>query len=288
VFSTEVGGESTVVRVTPNGLEVIELVRGSHPAWSPDGQSLAFSCVTEPRAEPQTLGTCISRADGSGQIVLVHDGYKPSFSPDGAYIAYIRGVIDVPDVFVTSVRTPADEQLVGHSAFVRWSPDSERLLLNQPAGSLSIVSRDGAILHALGGYDGAWSPDGGRAALLRIVGTRASLLLADLRNGTLTPTGFATESAPEGIVWLAGDRILFLMDGDLWRLDLAVPAEPVRLTVDLGIDWPTLSPSPDLRWVAFTKTEGQGAGLYLASVDGGWSLLVARSQLRYPDWQPAT
>jgi Tol biopolymer transport system component len=76
------------------------------------------------------------------------------------------------------------------------------------------------------------------------------------------------------------------MDGDIWRLDLARPTEPVRLTVGLEIDWPTLSPSPDGRWVAFTKTAGQDAGLYVASVDGGWALIVPAIQLRDPDWQP--
>ena len=285
VFSTEVGGVSMVVRVTPNGLDVTELVPGSHPEWSPDGQLLAFSCETVPNAE--FLGTCTSRADGSGRTTLIQDGYGARFSPDGARIAFFRGRIDVHDVFVTDVRAPAHGQLVGHSNKVHWSADSERLLLQGEPGRLTIVSRNGDVLQTIDGYEGAWSPDGGRIALLRIVGTTASLLLVDVTNGSVTSTGFETESPPEGIVWLAGDRIFFLMDGDIWRLDLAAPTQPVRLTMDLGADWPTLSPSPDLRWVAFTKTEGQGAGLYVASVNGGWSLIVERSQLRYPDWQPA-
>lgn len=287
LFTAEVSGASMVARVAPNGLDATQLVRGTHPDWSPSGQSLAFSCVTEPNAEPPTLGTCVSRADGSGRAILVQDGYAPQFSPNGAHIAYLQGVIDVPDVFVTDARAPGDGQLVGRSAFVRWSPDSERLLLHTDAGSLTIVSRDGDVLQTIGGYDGAWSPDGSRIAFFRIVGTVASLQLADAANGSVSATGYTTESAPEGIVWLADDRLLFLMDGDIWRLDLAAPTQPSRLTVDLGIDWPTLSASPDRGWVAFTKTEGQGAGLYVASVNGGWALIVAAIQLRNPSWQPA-
>jgi dipeptidyl aminopeptidase/acylaminoacyl peptidase len=286
VFSAEVNRVQTLVRVAPNGLELGDLLPGSQPAWSPDGQLLAFSCVTDPRAEPATLGICMSRPDGSGKTTFIRDGHSPQYSPDGARISYLRGIIDAAEVFVTDARTGRDGQMVGRSISVLWSPDSERLLLHD-IGGLSIVGRAGDVVQPIGGYAGAWSPDGGKVAFFRVVGTVAHLLLADVTSGSITPTGFATESALEGIVWLAPDRLVFLMDGDLWRMDLTRPTEPVQLTTGLAIDWPTLSLSPDLHWVAFTKTSGEDAGLYVASVDGGWALIVEATQLRDPTWQPA-
>jgi Tol biopolymer transport system component len=287
LFSSDARRVSTVGRVGPNGMEAAEILSGSHPDWSPDGQAIAFSCVTDPSAEPETLGTCLSRADGSGKTTLIQEGYGAKFSPDGARLAYLRGVIDTSDVLVADLRAPAEGQVIGQSGTVDWSPDSERLLLRVEAGRQTIVSRDGRLLHEISGYGGAWSPDGSKVAHFRVVGSHTHLLLADATNGTITASGFETERAPEGIVWIAGDRLLFLMDGDLWRLDLAAPTEPARLTADLGIDWPMLSLSPDGEWVAFTKTEAAGAGLYVASVEGGWSQIVTAIQLRYPAWQPA-
>jgi serine/threonine-protein kinase len=58
----------------------------SYPAWIPGQNRIAFSCVTEPGP-----AICAKAADGKGETeILVKNGEVPAFSPDGAYMVYIR------------------------------------------------------------------------------------------------------------------------------------------------------------------------------------------------------
>ncbi|MDY6877739.1 MAG: hypothetical protein SWK90_16275 [Chloroflexota bacterium] len=65
-------------------------------AWSPDGQSVAYTVLTTPHVfyrEPPETQVWWSRADGSDAHVLA-EGHSPLFSADGRTIYFIR---DVPD-----------------------------------------------------------------------------------------------------------------------------------------------------------------------------------------------
>ncbi len=58
----------------------------SYPSWIPGQNRIAFSCVTQ-----EGPAVCAKGADGKGATdILAKQGEVPAFSPDGAYMVYIR------------------------------------------------------------------------------------------------------------------------------------------------------------------------------------------------------
>jgi Tol biopolymer transport system component len=58
----------------------------SYPAWIPGQNRIAFSCVTG-----QGPAICAKAADGNGEPeILAKNAEVPAFSPDGAYMVYLR------------------------------------------------------------------------------------------------------------------------------------------------------------------------------------------------------
>jgi serine/threonine protein kinase len=58
----------------------------SYPTWIPGQNRIAFSCVTQ-----EGPAVCAKGADGKGATdILAKQGEVPAFSPDGAYMVYIR------------------------------------------------------------------------------------------------------------------------------------------------------------------------------------------------------
>jgi len=104
-----------------------ELMRGE-PAWSPDGQWLAFT-QSRGTAGPGRGSIWIMRADGSEKRqVTVHPGngfdLNPSWSPDGQRIAFQRGGIAIVSVATGQV---SYLDLPGVAAQPSWSPDGRHI-----------------------------------------------------------------------------------------------------------------------------------------------------------------
>jgi Tol biopolymer transport system component len=154
-----------------------------NPAWSPDGQTIAFSSARDKSTIPTLY---VMNADGSGLRRVTQDAadaWGPAWSPDGRRIAFGRVVGGVGndrdgDVFVVHVdgsgllnltRNPA----MDHSA--TWSPDGRRIAFvsyrdGHPA--IYVMNADGAAQRKLtrtphGEGSPAWSPDGRKIAFVR-------------------------------------------------------------------------------------------------------------------------
>jgi len=106
-------------------------------SWSPDGKKLAFQIQ---RSEERSTIAVLDLS--SGQVQTLGDGYEPSWSPDGNWIAYYASsgqkcMLMHPDGTGTRAVKTLGGRLFGCRVFgwrVVWSPDGKQLLLNQMKG----------------------------------------------------------------------------------------------------------------------------------------------------------
>jgi dipeptidyl aminopeptidase/acylaminoacyl peptidase len=239
---------SPVRPITPAGL------RAREPAWSPDGERIAF--------RTDSLGPChiwIASADSAGKVTSgdVHDG-TPSWSPDGHRIAFSRrfgrdvSICVVADTGGAVTRLTADP--ARHDWAPTWSPDGREVAFVGSTGMLRgiwIAPVEGGparCLHSGSGRDADpdWSPDG---------------------------TSVAFASAETG-------------GSDIWIAPVA-GGSPRRITTDPAYDvhpsW-----SPDGQRLAFSSSRTGREDIWIVGVsDGSLTRLttdpVSDSE---PDWSP--
>jgi TolB protein len=201
------------------------------PAWSPDGQSIAFVSKRDGRSHVYVMrsdGTKTRRLTDGGE-----DDAHPAWSPDGRRIAFARG----GEVWIVPAAGGAPHRLAidlhgGAAADPAWSPDGKLLAYDfrRPGFSileLWVVPADGTHARAVTrlGHESelpTWSPDGRRLAFE-----------SDLRGGHyeiysigVDGTGLhrETRSSTDTIdpAWApAGGRIAFSRDGGIWTVDRA-------------------------------------------------------------------
>jgi Tol biopolymer transport system component len=154
-----------------------------YPAWSPDGQWIAFTDGFEPNLEGGVHAIYVSPAAG-GQIRRVTSdadsvgGGAITFSPDGERIVFFseNAIKTIPiaggqsDVLVRDIRSGWQSQLA-------YSPDGSKIA-HSFAGKIWITSLDDGESQelrtglpdnaALGDFD--WSPDGSQIAFVATMG----------------------------------------------------------------------------------------------------------------------
>jgi Tol biopolymer transport system component len=161
-----------------DGSGITRLTTGGRPAWSPNGQRIAF--------QRDGLVYVTSAADSSEVLLAI--GTYPAWSPDGRRIAFTDSagisVMNADGSGITRLIShhfrhdtdPAGDLGVGKPA---WSPDGTLIAFEflgdgdvQPA-QIFVMSSDGSNPHTLTtspqGYryaesDPAWSPDGSKFA----------------------------------------------------------------------------------------------------------------------------
>jgi Ca2+-binding RTX toxin-like protein len=155
-----------------------------HPAWSPDGTTIAFDSSRSPdgpRFDHREL--FVMNADGSGVVRLTASlsdaSNDPAWSPDGARIAFVRYQVGVGDEHIWIMNSDGSGlvQLTSSTepdGDPEWSPDGTQIVyvraghagnFDQP-GRVYVVNADGTNEHQITGLGNqpAWSPDGSKIA----------------------------------------------------------------------------------------------------------------------------
>jgi Tol biopolymer transport system component len=165
------GGD--VRRITADGR------RKEPPVWSPTGPQLVYASSMPDPATPWQLFS--AREDGSAPAQIT-PGVRPSWSPDGATIAFVNGAIYAVHPDGRNLHRVAES--FGSGPFA-WSPDSSKIAFTTviplrkylpPGQEISVANADGSGTRQLTDlglqsvFDDAptWSPDGDQILFRRI------------------------------------------------------------------------------------------------------------------------
>jgi Tol biopolymer transport system component len=212
-----------------------------HPAWSPDGQQIAFS-----RTKASTRGLYVMSAEGSGQRRVTQEAihvWGASWSPDGRQLVFSSGVGDPGNfnIYVVNVDGSGQQQLTNNRGQdPAWSPDGQTIAFTRYVRAkvggfhgwqkeLHVMNADGSEQRKLtplattGSY--VWSPDGRRIAFVsnRDGNHEVYVINIDgsgLRNLTRNPAGdghpaWSPDGRKIGFVRIRGsNRDIYVMNAD--------------------------------------------------------------------------
>ena len=215
-------------------------------SWSPDGQHLAASTLSE--AQNQRAITLISLAGGPGRTITSpppeYSDWCATFSPDGKFIAFLRssgpGLVD--DLYVVAVsggepkRLTFDRREMGGAP--TWTPDSREIIFPSTRSGLPSLWRIPA--------------SGGMPARVQGVGISAF--------------GPAIALRANRLAYVDGQYAV-----DLWMVQLADPkhaAHGEQLILASKGQTGLAHISPDSRKVVFESTRSGYPEIWTANTDG--------------------
>jgi serine/threonine protein kinase/Tol biopolymer transport system component len=276
------------------------------PTFSPDGNEVAFSWCKEEACAIyiKQIGVVEEPSRLSKQP---DNAIWPRWSPDGAYVAFIR-IADGPDRLMQYVvvpqrggpehtiaefRIPQTSRLVGLPGGIAWTPDSRNLVVagaSEERGKTALYAvplRGGSIKmlvtapENMGDSDPAISSDGRQLAFTRIRSVlQSDIYVAGFSADTLTvgaPVRLNTKpgAANFGPAWIPNTTALVYSTAlsesmELHRVNAVANAVPEVVPVpDSAASWPALSPGG---WLAYARTIGGDSDIYRTKSNGqSWS-----------------
>ncbi|MEK6373972.1 MAG: protein kinase [Acidobacteriota bacterium] len=305
IFVQRVGGANAI------NLTKDSPVHDDEPAFSPDGQQIAF------RSERDGGGIFLMGATGESVRRLCDFGYNPAWSPDGKSIGIDTEKIADPSarvlishIWTVNVESGARKVLFDRSDAVQpaWSPHDHsiafwgvlkgrRVIFTMSArgGKATPIIDDGSM-----NWNPFWSPDG---KVLYFCSDRAGMMNLwrapiDERTGLLQrkaePVTLSTEWSGPASIARDGRSIAFAVQRGEWHL-YEIPFDPVKVAFtgsatelvrgSRRIQRGELS--PDGKYIAFNNLGAQ-EDIYIARRDGTDLRQLTNDTFkdRMPRWSP--
>jgi Tol biopolymer transport system component len=284
----------------------------TQPAFSPDGQQIAF------RSEREGGGLFIMGATGESARRLTDGGYNPSWSPDNKRIVFATEGVAGPlerrqtsQLWVMDLETRVKQLLSrGDAVQPSWSPHGQRIAYwSVPTGGgrrilWTVAAEGGKPVQVTNddhiNWDPVWAPDG--RSLFFVSDRSGSMNVwrvpVDEGSGRVLgePQPVTTSSQSLGLLSVSRDgrRIVCATDErksnlERWPLDptaLRVTGKLSPLTHGARAVRSSVA-SPDGQWIAFDTSSPQ-EDLFVAHVDGSGLRQLTSDTFkdRLPQWLP--
>ena len=313
VYASRASGNWDIYLQRVGGRNPINLTKGepaddTHPAFSPDGEWIAF------RSERAGGGLFIMGATGESVRRLTDTGYDPAWSPDGREIAYAMEAVSRPTYRGTIesqiwavVVASGERRLVsaGDGVQPNWSPHGQRIaywqykggqrdLVTVPAGggTPSAVTNDPYV-----DWNPVWHPDGRHLYFSSNRGGSMNLWRVPIDESTGRVLGafepVTTPSLYSGGISFSRDGTLFAYEDwdprvTQWKIGFdAVAGTCVGppLPAPLPVGAMEVNPSRDGAWLAFVAGRNQN-DIFVARTDGSELRQLTDDAPRdlYPSW----
>lgn len=311
LYLQRVGGKN------PRNLTVDSTTDDTQPAFSPDGERIAF------RSERERGGIFVMGATGESVKRLSDFGYHPAWSPDGREVACATHNIEDPndrtlersDIWIVNATTGEKRQLtgepIGDAAQPQWSPAGARLaywsrrkggqrdLWTIPAaGGTPVPVTDDAAFD----WNPVWSPDGRHLYFVSDRGGQMNLWRVPIEEGTGKVTGL-----PESLTTPSpyAQHLSFSRDGRRAVYVSQVSSKNI-LKADFNPDTGELTGrsvaitqgfkhtsqpnlSPDGEWFVYSTQGEKQEDLFIIDKDGAGAprqLTDDHFKDRHPRWSP--
>ncbi len=188
------------------------------------GTEIVYTKFTN-RSQWSRLGVFIYNVQTTEERLLTLDGYFPSWSPDGSWVAFNI----YPQIYKIKSNGDSLTQLTsgGGSFYPRWSPDGTQIVFNGNT-LFNVINRDGSGLRRIGdtmfGAATDWHPDGSK--LLGIKAYSAMSIARQISTWNI-PTNqigqivlrFEREGVGRALYSPDGSRICFNGERGIWVIN---------------------------------------------------------------------